>query len=495
MLLSLILLPLVLAAVTFALPWQRWRAWLLPLGALGHLVLVLAAVLGSLHGPDVTELGGWLILGPLGRLVLPFLGIFFFLCAAYTPPYLALRPERPNRVFCANLFVVLGMMTLVVLSHDLGLMWVAMEAMTLACAPLIYFNHNARSLEATWKYLLVGSVGIALALLGTFFLAYAALRASTPGTEQVARSSTLFLTDLVRAADEGKLAAPGVRPWVHAAFVLLLVGYGAKLGLAPLHTWKPDAYGEAPGVVGALLAGGLTSCAYVALVRCYRVCGAGPESDFARGALLVLGLLSMATGAVFMIRQRDFKRLLAYSSVEHMGILVVGVGLGGIGVYGSLLHLVNNGLTKGVLFLSAGNIHRAYGSKLTPEVQGALRRVPLSGALFLAGFLAITGSPPFGPFISEFTIASAALSTGRYLAGGLFLVLLLLAFLGIGATVLAVVQGVPSLQAEKTLFHDRLRTALPILVLLVLVLMLGVYMPPELRELLEKAADTLEVKR
>jgi hydrogenase-4 component F len=159
------------------------------------------------------------------------------------------------------------------------------------------------------------------------------------------------------------------------------------------------------------------------------------------------------------------------------------------------LHLVNNGLTKGVLFLSAGNIHRAYGSKLTTEVQGALRQLPLSGALFLAGFLAITGSPPFGPFISEFTIAAAAFTTARYVPGVLFLVLLLLAFLGMGTTVLAVVQGTPSPRAEKMPFHDSLRTGLPILVLLGLVLLLGLYIPPPLQALLRNAADTLEVPR
>src|SRR5437762_2761684 len=159
--------------------------------------------------------------------------------------------------------------------------------------------------------------------------------------------------------------------------------------------------------------------------------------------MIFMGLLSMATAAVFMVRQRDFKRMLAYSSVEHMGILALGVGIGGAALYGALLHLINNGLTKGVLFLSAGNIHRAYGSKLTDDVRGAIRRVPLSGALFLAGFLAITGSPPFGPFVSEFIIVNAAMSTGQFLAGGLFLLLLAIIFIGMGSTVLAVVQGNP----------------------------------------------------
>ena len=160
-------------------------------------------------------------------------------------------------------------------------------------------------------------------------------------------------------------------------------------------------------------------------VRSWRSCGsmqicrAGSDAEFAREIMVFMGLLSMAVAAVFMVRQRDFKRMLAYSSVEHMGILVLGIGIGGLAVYGALLHLINNGLAKGVLFLSAGNIHRAYGSKLTDDVRGAIERVPLSGGLFLAGFLAVTGSPPFGPFVSEFTIVSAAAGSGHYVATGL----------------------------------------------------------------------------
>src|SRR5262249_18667630 len=155
------------------------------------------------------------------------------------------------------------------------------------------------------------------------------------------------------------------------------------------------------------------------ILRFYQICHAAGDGAFARRLLLGLGLFSMAVAAVFLARQRDFKRMLAYSSVEHMGVLALGVGVGGGALDGAPLHLPNNALTKGVLFLSAGNIHRAYGSKYTDDVAGAMRRLPLSGTLFLTGFLAITGSPPFGPFLSEFTIASAALGSGQYLAGGL----------------------------------------------------------------------------
>jgi hydrogenase-4 component F len=474
MALVLILLPLVLAAVTLAVPSRRWRPWLLPLGALAQLALALVAIFQPVERLDVSALDDWLRLDALGKVFLGLLSVLFFICALYVPGYLALRPDRPNRVFCANLFVCLAMMTLVTLAQHLGLMWVAMEAITLASAPLVYFNRSARALEATWKYLLISSVGIALALLGSFFLAYSSLYAKL--------DSSLAFSDLLRKAPD---LSP---PWLHAAFVLLFVGYGTKMGLAPMHTWKPDAYGEAPGVVGALLAGGVTSCAFLAILRVYRVCSAGAEAEVARHILIGMGLLSMAVAAVFVIRQRDYKRMLAYSSIEHMGILVLGLGLGGLAVYGALLHVINNGLTKGVLFLSAGNIHRAYGSRLVDDVRGALHRVPLSGALFLAGFLAITGSPPFGPFLSEFTIARAALGDGRFVVGGLFLLLLGIVFIGMGATVLAIVQGEPPKEPLAGGYRDSFRTGAPALLFLGLVLLLGLYIPPPLEALLREAA-------
>jgi hydrogenase-4 component F len=164
-------------------------------------------------------------------------------------------------------------------------------------------------------------------------------------------------------------------------------------------------------------------------------------------------------------------------------------------VYGALLHLINNGLTKGVLFLSAGNIHRAYGSKSTANVRGAMRRLPLSGALFLAGFLAITGSPPFGPFVSEFTILNAAIGAQKFWIGGLFLLVLGVVFVGMGATVLEVVQGEAPAGKEITGFRDSLGTGGPILLFMALVLLLGVYVPPPLESLLRDAAAFLEVKR
>src|SRR5260370_120083 len=249
----LILFPLVMAAVAYAMPSDRWRPWLLPVGAFGRVALVAAAIFAPPGGAVVSGLGGWLELDALGQVVLGFLTVLFFLCSLYAAGYLALRSDRPNRVLCANLFVTLSMMTLVTLSHHLGLMWVAMEMTTLVSASSIYFNHNSRSLEATWKYLLIGSVGIALALLCSLFLAYASLKAEL--------ESTLLFDQLI--ANASKLSPP----WLHAAFVLLFIGYGTKIGLAPMHTRKPDAYGEAAGIGGKLLAGGVTRCTSRAALR------------------------------------------------------------------------------------------------------------------------------------------------------------------------------------------------------------------------------------
>jgi len=477
MLFALVLIPLAFAGVAFAVPSQRWRPWLLPLGGGAHLGFYLAALRES----NLSALDGWLVLDPLGRLVLGLISVLFLLSSLYAPAWLALRPGRSNRVFCANLLIILSMITLITVAHHLGLMWVAIEATTLAIAPLIYFNRSGRSLEATWKYLLIGSVGIALSLMGSFFLAYSAVGS---GLE-----SSLLFEDLIRDAPQLS------RPWLHAAFVLLLVGYGTKMGLAPMHTWKPDAYGEAPGLIGTLLAGGLTSGAFLAILRFFQICSAAGEAAFARPMMVALGLISMAVAGVFMARQRDFKRLLAYSSVEHMGILVVGVGIGGTAIFGALLHLLNNGLTKGALFLSAANIHRAYGSKLAAEVTGALQKVPISAALFLMAFFAITGSPPFGPFISEFTIVRAAIFNGQYAVAGLFLLMLVVVFVGMGATVLPLVQGeaTPS-RPDALLTRETFFNVAPPLAFMSLVLLLGLYIPPFVSSLLKDAVATIELR-
>ncbi|HEX7614323.1 MAG TPA: proton-conducting transporter membrane subunit [Thermoanaerobaculia bacterium] len=473
MLLGLILLPLLAALVTALTPSARVRPLIVAGAALLHLGGALAVRTGD------AVFGGWFAADPLGRLILLVVSVLFTLCALYGVGYLRVRKERPNLVFCVCLLTFLSMTTAITLAQQLAVVWVAVEGATLSTAVLIYFNQNARSLEAAWKYLMIGSVGIALALLGSLFVAYAALHGAS-GDE-----SLLFAALLEHASGLS-------RPWLRAGFVLLVVGYGTKMGLAPMHTWKPDAYGEAPGIIGALLAGGMTNCAFLALLRVYRVMQAAGEGAFARELFLGFGLVSMAVAAAFMAGQRDFKRMLAYSSVEHMGILVIGIGVGGIALVGALLHVINNALTKVVLFLSAGNIHRAYGSKTIDKVSGALRRVPLSGALFLAGFLAITGSPPFGPFISEFTILSGAMSGRHFVVAALYLVFLVIIFIGMGATVLAVVQGPVSAAGGTTDFRDTFWRVAPMMAALTMVLAMGIWIPGAVYDLVLAAAKMLE---
>jgi hydrogenase-4 component F len=468
MLAALILIPLLLLPISLIVPWYRVRSWLLPLAGTVHLLLVVLALESV---PDAAP-GAWVGFDPLSRLVLLVTSPLYLGCAFYAVDYLEMRRDRGNRVMVPCLLVFLAALSLAALSRHLGLLWLALEATTLASAPLIYYNRNRLSIEATWKYLLVCSVGIALAMLGLLFVAYAALRGGAP--------VSLLLDDLLIA---GPLLS---RPWLHAGFVFLLVGFGTKMGLAPLHAWKPDAYGEAPGLVGALLAGGLTSLAFMAVLRGMQVMAAAGSLPLARHALLGLGLFSLLLAALFMMRQTDLKRMLAYSSIEHMGLLAVGVGIGGLATFGAMLHLVNNAMAKGCLFLSAGNIHRAFASKRLSEVRGALTVLPFSGTLFLCAFLAVTGSPPFGMFLSEFTILRGIFGVGRMWVGLAVVVLLATVFVGMAASVLAVSQGEPA--GRDQTFSDRLLLVVPPLILLLAVLLLGLYLPEPLRLLLEQAA-------
>ncbi len=477
MLFTLVLLPLLGAIIALIVPDNRLRPLILPVVATAHTVLTIL-LLGSDRAPSPE---GWIWLDPLGQITLLSISLLFIVCAWYAVGYLAYRRERSNRVMCICLLICLSAMTSVTIAQHLGMLWVAVEATTVSMAPLIYFNRNARSIEATWKYLLICSVGIALALLGLLFLAYSTYLAH--------HEATLLLGQLLATARELNPA------WLHAAAIFLLVGFGSKMGLAPLHTWKPDAYGEAPGLVGALLSGGLVNCAFLAIVRVYQVClASGAEDRFFQQALVGMGLVSMAFAAVFMARQADFKRMLAYSSVEHVGILAIGLGLGRGALFGALFHLINNGLTKGVLFLSSGNIHRSYNNKTTDVVKGALTRLPWSGGLFLAGFIAVTGSPPFSPFISEYAIVSSAFIDGRHLVGALFLVFLAIIFIGMALTVLPMVMGAPPDGLEPTDYRDRLLTVGPPLLLMGVILVMGIWPPPFLVSLLHNGAAMLEVQ-
>ncbi len=363
-------------------------------------------------------------------------------------------------------------MSLVTMSQHFGLLWVAIEATTLTSAPLIYFHRHHRSLEATWKYLLICSVGIALALLGNFFLAASA--AVNGSATDLTFNSMLSLAVTLHPA------------WLKAAFLFLLVGYGTKMGLAPLHTWLPDAHSESPSVVSALLSGALLNCAFLGLLRVYILLQRAGWGDYARTYFLGFGLFSLVVAVVFILGQPDYKRLLAYSSVEHMGILAFGLGAGAS--FATLFHAVNHSLTKAALFLLAGNILAVYKSKQVTDVKGVLKVLPVTGFLWLAGFFSITGTPPFGTFFSELMIFRAAYHH-HPAASVLYLFFLTFIFIGMAAAFLRMSLGHASPDQPKG--SDDLAMILPPALLLTLVLLFGFYLPESMAHLLNLAASQL----
>lgn len=489
MLLALLLIPTLGAVAAYFITHHTVRRTLLVATAVAHA----ATVTATWVAPPAAIWGGWLQLDALGGLFLSITSGLFLAAALYSVGYLGrensearrdfeeglLFANAPEATFTSCLLLFLAAMTLVAVSHRFGLLWVAIEMTTLASAPLIYFHRHHRSLEATWKYLLICSVGIALALLGNFFLAVAA---SDHGGQPI----PLVLSELIGRASELHVA------WLKAAFLLLLVGYGTKMGLAPMHTWLPDAHSEAPSVVSALLSGALLNCAFLGILRVQQVCVAAGQGAFGQDLLVGFGLLSMAVAAAFIVGQSDYKRMLAYSSVEHMGLLALGVGLGGVATFGALLHAVNHSLTKAMLFLVAGNILAAYQSKSTADVRGVLRVLPASGVLWVIGFLAITGTPPFGLFVSEFTILRGAFDQGRNAVAVAYLALLAVVFVGMASTVLRMAQGAPGGREQNPL--PAREPALAIVspaILALLVLVLGLYIPPLVRHAILEAARAL----
>ena len=501
MILALILVPLLAGLAAYVLRNILLRRALLVGTAAAHLALVVW-VWRDRPAMPAALLEGWLALDEPGLLFLSIASVLFLAASVYAVGYL--RNEAPHPVrrdieegslftnepegrFIACLLLFLASMTVVTVSQHLGLLWVAVEATTLASAPLIYFHRHHRSLEATWKYLLICSVGIALALPANFALAAAA--SHEPGASHGVSLVLSSLIDNAKSLDTS---------WLRAALLFGVVGYGTKMGLAPMHTWLPDAHSEAPSLVSALLSGALLNCAFLAILRLHQVCLAAGLGGFSSDLLVGFGLFSLATAAVFIVRQADFKRMLAYSSVEHMGILSLGVGLGGIGTYGAALHALNHSCTKAGLFLVAGNILAVYGTRRCTDVKGMSRLAPFTAVLWLAGFFGITGAPPFGVFFSEFTIIRAAMEADRGIVVAAVLLLLAIIFIGMASLVLPMTQGpvreidlARKEHGQSARVRPGLLLTLPSLVLFALVVVLGAYVPAKLQVVLNETAVKL----
>lgn len=496
MILTLIFLPIASALLVFFSRRATIIRVVLIATAICHAIVT---VLSWIYQP-LPVFEGWLLLDAPGLLFLSITSVLFMMISIYALGYLKredwgkrqdfdggfLFTNSRESTFICCLLLFLAMMTLVIVSQHFGLIWVALEATTLTSAPLIYFHRHRRSLEATWKYIIICSVGIALALLGNFFLAVSATLTMNEHIPMLLSSLTenaSFLQD----------------SWLKISFILLLVGYGTKMGLAPMHTWLPDAHSESPSIISALLSGALLNCAFIAILRAHQVCLAAGQDIFVQNLLLGFGLFSMIVSAAFMLHQVDFKRMLAYSSIEHVGILSLGVGLGAKAGYGVMLHAINHSLTKGMMFLIAGNILAVYKNKSILEVRGAIRVIPISGVLWVMGFLAITGSPPFGAFMSELIILKSALDQGRYIIASVYLVSLCIIFVAMATIVFSMAQGTPEgflstderTTSSSFFFGESLCSVVPPIILCGAILVLGIYIPPFLRQVLEQAAKTI----
>jgi hydrogenase-4 component F len=476
-LLVLVLSPVPFALLCLALPASLLRRLTFVVGAAVHFAIVMqtwahpAAPMGLLE------------LDPLAHLFVTLISLLFLATSIYFVGYHQ-QALLSQRVFLACMLALLTTLTLVCASQHLGLLWVALEASSLAATPLIYFRLGPRALAASWQFLLLNSVGIALALMGIFCVALA----TTPLHEPI----PLTIAALIHS---GARMDP---TWLRVGFLLALVGFGTKMGLAPLQTWKPDAYGEAPPPVAAILAGAMTLGGFIGLLRIYQICAAAGQASFAGSWMIIFGLLSIATAALFIIGGTNYRRMLAYTSVEHMGVLVLGVGLNSAGQHAAMLHAMHNTLNKGALFFLAGFLWRIYRSNRINDVRGAVHRHPAAGILLLAALCATSGLPPFGMFFSEFGILLAAVQQSQWTVAIVFVITLAVVFVGLMTAMLPMAFGRPPEPVEPAPSQmpgwswRQPVMLIPTAGLVLLGLLLGPYQPKPIRDALRDAGRCLD---
>jgi hydrogenase-4 component F len=417
LLLALAAVPLAGAAFYALAGWRPATAWLAP--ACAALMLAAAICLAATQAghPPRTALDGLLRADPLSEFMLIVIGAVGLLATAATPAWLRaeITARRATVRTAARHSVLvqlfLAAMTVAVLAASLGVVWVAIEGTTVVTAFLVGQRRTRAAVEAAWKYVMICSTGIALALLGLLLLNFAAAHAGGAGLDWARLLA----------------AAPHLDPGVtRIAVALLVVGFGTKAGLAPLHAWLPDAHGQAPAPVSALMSGVLLSVAFYAILRVQAIADLALGPRFARVLLAVLAVASLMLAASLLIRQRDYKRMLAYSSIEHMGLLALGAAAGGpLALAAVLLHMLGHGLAKGSLFVSAGRVLQVTGTSRIDGVRGLASRLPLLAGCAGAGVLALTGFPPFSIFASEIGIARAGFATGLGWVTALTLILML----------------------------------------------------------------------
>ncbi|HKW95101.1 MAG TPA: hydrogenase 4 subunit F [Methylomirabilota bacterium] len=379
---------------------------------------------------------------------------------------------RRFRIF-GNLFTFT--MLFAVTSNNVGFMWIAIEATTITSAMLIPLHVTKASVEASWKYILIGSIGIALAFGGTV-LGYFDF-VNLAGRQEAALNWTVL-----------RASAPQLHPEViQLAFVFILIGYGTKAGLAPMHTWLPDAHSEAPAPLSAMMSGVLLAVALYAVIRWEAVVNAAVGTGFTDSLYIALGVLSIAIAAFSLVTQRNYKRMLAYSSIEHTGLICVGLALGPLGTFAAMLHLLNHAVAKSMMFFLAGRVLQRYGTTEISRVSGLLKVMPATGGLFAAGVLAVVGLPPFGLFISEFALFRAGFATGRPWLMGLVLALLAVAFVSMIGHLNRMLYGPPT--AGVPVGESNLWMLVPPAACVAALVVLGITLPAPLQALLRQIVE------
>ena len=463
------IVPLITGIIAFFVSRTAGRALLVLTGSAHLLMSLMIWVLR----PEAALIG-YFSLTSEGLLSLLVISLLFFLISIYTTGYLQASDIKSEHIFTGSMLLFLATMTMVTLSDHIMVMWIAIEATTLASAPLIFTHRSAASLEATWKYVLICSVGIALALLGSVLIS---LSMDMGGVDAPVAFSSL--TAVAKQLDPF---------WLKTGFVFILVGYGTKMGLAPMHTWLPDAHSEAPSPASALLSGVLLNCAYLGIFKTNKVMQAAGLGDFSGTILIVFGLTSMLAAATFILKQTEYKRLLAYSSIENMGIIAFGTGIGGIGAYGAVICLIHHSLIKSSLFLSSGNILLGYGNRLITATGRLAKLMPRTFVTFFSGFAGISGFPPFGIFIGELFIIIGAFRSGHYLGAGLFILSICVIFAGFANHVMKISFG----DADATIqIEEKPVMVWPQYVLLLTSFVLCFWMPDSLSQTIAHAVQTI----
>jgi hydrogenase-4 component F len=483
--LSILIVPAAAGITCAILPARRTRmaAAVTVAAGVASFVLVLTLVPAAAHR-DLNYLS-YLRADAVSAIFLLATGFLYAAVAVYAVGYAQRHEDLYGRRFYAGLNLFAWAMLAAPLMSSLALLWIAVEITTIISALLVAIEDTDGAAEAAWKYVLIASAGLGLALLATVFAYYA-------GSQVLGEHYNLDIQPLIQAG--ARLPHTPVR----LAFLLALLGYGTKVGLFPVHTWLPDAHSEAPTPVSALLSGSLLAVSFYAILRFYQVAAATLGPGFPRDALLAFGVASLLLAALYLFGQRDVKRLLAYSSVEHMGILAIGVSFGApVALAGVMLHVLAHAAAKGNAFMGAGVLVVKFGSKRISAIRGGLDLLPWSGPLFLLAVFALSAMPPSGIFRSEFQIVYGGLGSGNYAAAAALIVLVTVAFFGLTASATRMLFTPAPLRSRPALSRGEPSAwmVVPVIAGVAVLFLLGVHPPGELTSLIYRAVEQLGATR